>query len=152
MQDNIRKLIYIVLFVSCLLFGIVGAFTDPDKLKPADPNTPVTEEYVICNVKKETFTDTTNTTLDYITSNAVTLVLRNGTITSKAVNVVITYENADRYTARKNKLVSAGANYDFDDTALTIKYKNSLEQSLIEGVAINKPALQAHFTSLGYSC
>lgn len=151
MGNSIRKILYSFLFIACLLLGIVGIFNDPDSKQEKTDNT-TTEEYVICNIKTDTYTDTTNTTIDYTTSNAVTLVLKDGSITGKAVNVTIIYQDEERYTTRKNKLVSAGANYEFDDTSLTIKYKKSLEQSLIEGVAANKTILEAHLTSLGYTC
>ena len=149
MGDKIRKICYAVFLVIFLSLGIIGIFYTPDETKnnKKDNNSII----VSCTNTKDVLIEGTET-IDYTEEVATNIVISKNSITGRMVNEKITYKDQTSYTNRKEKLISSGANYTFDDNTLSYTYKRSLESKELENVKADKESVENHFKNLGYTC
>ena len=149
MGDTIRKICYTVFLVIFLSLGIIGIFYTPEdaSIDKTNKNSVI----VSCTNTKDILIEGTET-VDYTEEITTNIVISNNSITGRMVNEKITYQDETNYNNRKQRLISSGANYEFDDASLSYTYKRTLESKELDGVSEDKESVENHFKNMGYTC
>lgn len=154
MEKTLRKIIYILLFILCLSFGLLGLFNKKDKpVKKQEEQKPIvsSELYIICSLTTPYNIEGTEE-LNYTENDQIIIGIKDNAISNKTNNSIKVYSNVNNFNEYINTLNKEDSTITIEENTLTIKQKKEFDESLLTGIEVNQDAIKNIFIEKGYTC